>query len=252
MIGTKMPDTTGPMLFVLSWNRPIYLWVCLDSLFRHTKTPCRVVLADNNSSDPHVDRVIEGFERRRMFHAVHRCRDNDPRRFERLIEMYWDQIGDYFVLIEGDIEILPTGDCWLEKLVGYMDADECLGSIGSRVYQDDFVDEADARRLMPELGQPDLDFLIKSNAPMRRYQSTTETLIAPHNPPLRLLMLRKKVYQQVGFGRDVDIHRRITELGFKSMISTEVVHRHLSLLNIYDYWDYSRAARDRFFARQRD
>ena len=97
--------------FVLSWNRPIYLWVCLDSLYRHTRAPHRIVLADNHSSDPLVARVIEGFERRGLFTAVHRCSDNDPRRFERLIEQYWDQIGDYLVLVEGDIEILPCEPC---------------------------------------------------------------------------------------------------------------------------------------------
>ena len=40
---------------------------------------------------------------------------------------------------------------------------------------------------------------------------------------------------------DAVVHERTLALGYKSMISIEVVHRHLSLLNIYDYWDYSRA-----------
>ena len=100
---------------------------------------------------------------------------------------------------------------------------------------------------MPDLDQSSLDFLIKKNAPMRRYKSTSQPLIAPHNPPLRLLMVRKQVYEQIGFGRDTVMHKRTLALGYKSMISTEVVHRHLSLLNIYDYWDYSRAERDLFF-----
>lgn len=243
-------DLGSPIIFVLSWNRPIYLWVCLDSLYRHTQAPHRIVLADNHSSDPLVARVIEGFERRGMFTAVHRCPDNDPRRFERLIEQYWDQIGDYLVLVEGDIEILPCEPCWLAKFVSYMDADQRLGCVGSRVYQPDFVDEIEARRLMPDLDQSNLDFLIKRNAPMRRYQSTSQPLIAPHNPPLRLLMLRKQVYEQIGFGRDTVMHKRTIALGYKSMISTEVVHRHLSLLNIYDYWEYSHADQEAFFGKQ--
>ena len=103
---------------------------------------------------------------------------------------------------------------------------------------------------MPNLDQSSLEFLIKTNAPMRRYKNTSQPLIAPHNPPLRLLMVRKQVYEQIGFGRDTVIHKRTLALGYKSMISTEVVHRHLSLLNIYDYWDYSRAERNEFFGSQ--
>ncbi len=245
-----MSDLSSPIVFVLSWNRPIYLWVCLDSLYRHTRAPHRIVLADNNSSDPLVTRVIEGFERRGLFTAVHRCSENDPRRFERLIEEYWDRIGDYLVFVEGDIEILPCQPCWLAKFVSHMDADQHLGCIGSRVYQPDFVDETVARQLMPDLDQSSLDFLIKKQAPMRHYKNTSEPLIAPHNPPLRLLMMRKQIYEKVGFGRDWVIHERVLALGYKSMISTEVVHRHLSLLNIYDYWEYSRTERDLFFNEQ--
>ena len=246
----RVSDLDSPIVFVLSWNRPIYLWVCLDSLYRHTRAPHRIILADNNSSDPMVDQVIRGFERRSMFTAVHRCSDNNPRRFERLIEQYWDDIGDYLVFVEGDIEVLPSEPCWLTKFVSYMDADQRLGCVGSRVYQADFVDETEARALMPDLDQRSLDFLIKANAPMRRYKHTSQPLIAPHNPPLRLLMMRKQVYKQVGFGRDIAIHKRTLELGYKSMISTEVVHRHLSLLNIYDYSDYSHTEREAFFTNQ--
>ncbi len=60
-------------------------------------------------------------------------------------------------------------------------------------------------------------------------------------------MVRKQVYEQIGFRRDTVMHERALALGYKSMISTEVVHRHLSLLNIYDYWEYSRTERDSFF-----
>ena len=240
----------APFIFVLSWNRPIYLWVCLDSLYRHTRHDCNIVLADNHSTDPLVDRVITGFERRDLFYRVHRCADNDPLRFPKLIEEYSDRIAEYFVLVEADIEILPVEPCWLTKFVGYMQADPVLGAVGSCVYQPDFVAMATARRLMPDLPEPDLRSLIKMHAPMRHHQPTDEILIEPHNPPLRLLMLRRAVYDQVGFGRDTEIHERILALGYRSKISTEVFHRHLSLLNIFDYHDFSTADRDGFFDQQ--
>ncbi|MCB1232977.1 MAG: hypothetical protein KDN19_22220, partial [Verrucomicrobiae bacterium] len=43
------PVVENPFVFVISWGRPIYLWSCLDSLYRLTKTPCRIVLIDNYS-----------------------------------------------------------------------------------------------------------------------------------------------------------------------------------------------------------
>jgi hypothetical protein len=240
-------DRDIPYVFILSWERPIYLWVCLDSFYQSTKSPCRFVIGDNASRDPLVHQVIDGFERRGMFHAVHRYDTNDPRRLEGLVETHWDDIGEFFVFVEGDTAVLPRPNCWLQTLVERMKADPQIGSIGSRVFKRDFVKMNAARRLMPDLPEDDLQFLIKANAPMRNYKPVDEPLISPHCPPLRLLMLRRQAYEQVGFGRDVEIHKNIQATGWRSLISTEVVHRHLSLMNIYDYPDYGRAHRDSFF-----
>ncbi|WP_428034259.1 glycosyltransferase [Amphritea sp.] len=245
-------DSLVPIIFILSWNRPIYLWVCLDSIFRNTKAKCKVVIADNNSNDPMVRSVISSFEERGLFYKVYSCLENDPFRLKQLVDLYWDEIGDYFVFIESDIEIMPIKEsCWLSKFTEYMDLDEKLGIVGSRVYQDDFVSKGFAKEIRPGIDESDLDFLIKSKAPMRDCYDTSESLISPHNPPLRLLMLRKKVYEKIGFGRDTQIHFRTIKEGYKSAISTEVVHRHLSLLNIFDYYSYSGNHRDAFFDKQR-
>jgi len=34
-------------IFVTSYGRPLYLWQCLDALWRHTHSPARVILLDN-------------------------------------------------------------------------------------------------------------------------------------------------------------------------------------------------------------
>lgn len=234
-------------VFILSWERPIYLWACLDSLFRTTKYPCNFVIADNASTNPLTHEVIDGFERRGMFHAVHREKDNHPRRLEWLINKYWDEIGDYFVIVEADITIVPRKPCWLQTFASHLDADPIIGAIGSRVYQPDFVSMEEARRVQPDAKDDDLSFLIKDKAPMRKYRHTEKEIIEPHNPPLRLLALRKTAYEEVGFGRDIEIHRNLVARGWRSVISTRVVHRHLSLLNIYDYPAYNRKERDSFF-----
>jgi len=179
-----------PFIFILSWNRPIYLWACLDSIYRHTEHACKIVLADNNSTDPLVDSVIDGFEKRGLFYKVHRFSTNDPFRFEKLIKKYEDEIGKYFALIESDIEIMPSNDCWLHTLVDHMENDDSIASIGSRVYQQDFVSLEEAIKLQPNKSIHELNQLIKSHAPMRNYKHTEEPLICPHNPPLRLLLTR--------------------------------------------------------------
>ncbi|MGP1281410.1 MAG: hypothetical protein ACTS1X_00410 [Parasphingopyxis sp.] len=237
----------GPHAFILSWERPIYLWACLDSFYRATRSPCRFVLADNASGDPLVQDVIDGFERRGMFEAVHRCPENDPRRFELLIGEYWDEIDEFFVFVEGDTAVVETERCWLETILSHMRADPEIGAIGSRVYQPDFVDIDQARKLRPDMSGEDLAFLVKAGAPMRRYVPVDDPLISPHCPPLRLLVMRKKAFAQIGFDRDAAMHRALKAKGWKSLISTEVVHRHLSLLNIYDYPDYNREHREKFF-----
>lgn len=239
------------MIFILSWNRPLYLWVCLDSIYRHTTYPCKIVLADNNSSDPLVFDVIKGFERRGLFYKIHLYKENDPLRLKKIVDLYWDEIADYFVFIEGDIEILPTKDeCWLSKMIGYMNQNDNLASLGSVVYNSDFVSVESARKLEPNLNEDELNFLIKTNAPMRRYKPVNIPLIEPHNAPLRLLLLRKSAYSKIEFGRDTFIYKQLKKLGYDAKISTEVVHRHLSLMNIYDYPYYSVENRDTFFNQQ--
>ena len=234
-------------IFVLSWERPIYTWVCLDSIYRNTKGQFRVVLADNNSSDPLVRKVIEGFRRRGLFHAVHYRDQNDPRTLEWLVDRYWSEIGDYFVFIESDISIFPTNGGWLSVMQNRLDEDPEIGSLGSRVFKPDFVSMAEAKELEPEMTEADLGRLIKIRAPMRRHKLSDDPIISPHNPPLRLLMLRKEAYAQVGFGRDTQIHKAMLRAGWRSVISNEVCHRHLSLLNIYDHPDYDNHSRDGFF-----
>jgi GT2 family glycosyltransferase len=242
-----------PYIFILSWNRPIYLWVCLDSIYRHTIKPCRIVIADNNSTDSMVRDVIRGFEKRNLFYQVHFFEDNDPMRFKKLIDLYWNEISDYFVLIEGDIEILPIsgGGCWLERMVSYMESNKNLGSVGSVVYKPDFISIEEAKKLEPDLTDEALNFLIKAKAPMRNYKPVDAPLFDPHNAPLRLLMLRKSAYEKIEFGRDTYIYKQLKALGYDAMISTEIIHRHLSLMNLYDYPDYSCKDRNSFFNDQK-
>src|SRR5690349_290753 len=99
-------------ILILSWNRPLYLWASLDSLYRHTRQPARFILIDNNSDDPEVRAVVKGFERRAMFHTVEWAPVNSPTRAHAAMRKYRSLFGGFFVYVECDTVVLDTDPCW--------------------------------------------------------------------------------------------------------------------------------------------
>jgi hypothetical protein len=73
-------------------------------------------------------------------------------------------------------------------------------------------------------------------------------IIHPHNPPGRLLLVRNSALREVGPGTDGQLHNKFLAAGYETGIATAVRHRHLSLLNIFDYPEHDTNARDRFMA----
>jgi hypothetical protein len=231
-------------VLILSWNRPIYLWVCLDSLFRYTRRPARFILIDNHSSDPQVDEVIGAFNKRGMFHQIVRTESNSWEAVHRLINEYGISSGEYFAFVESDAVVFDTDPCWLSRLCAVMDAQPNLGMLGSYVDGRDFIDADTARRLAPDMPPDRLAFLIKENSLERQLPLTppTEAVIEPFNPPGRLLMLRRWVLEHVSEPwEDWSLYLKLKELGIEAGIATTVLHRHLSLLNLFDYPDYGEA-----------
>src|SRR4051812_2186798 len=108
-------------IFILSRNRPLYLWASLDSLLKFTCHPARFILGDNGSDDPMVLPVIEGFRRRGMFYSELLRANNDPDLFETLVRQHRDLIGRYFVVVESDVMVFPQQPCWLSRFVSLMD-----------------------------------------------------------------------------------------------------------------------------------
>jgi hypothetical protein len=242
----------GTLVFVIAWERPVYLWASLDSLYRTTRSPHRFVLIDNASQDPLVGRVIEGFERRGLFHAVHRMDSNDPANVNLLLDRYRSQVGDLIGYVEGDTVIEPpAGSCWLDEMTKLMAADPKLAMLGSYCDPRDFVDVASARHLFPDLSEEDYLALVKASSPERHLpvESPAEPVISPFNPPGRLCLFRSGPLLERGFQTDYVQHLSLLESGWKTGISTQVRHRHLSLLHVYDEPAYDTAARVDWFAR---
>lgn len=237
-----------PYIFILSWERPLYLWACLDSLYHNTSGSCRFILIDNASVDPLVQKIIGAFETRGMFHAVHRRARNTPDALPEALRTHRHEIGDHFGFVESDVVVLPGEPDWLDEFTSLAAANPRLAMLGSLVDQRDFVDPAVAAQRFPQLDQAQLDFLIKGKSPERKLQhSYTERLIEPFNPPGRLLFLRTDFIDQIGILRDRLMYEAAKRMGYEAGIATRVRHRHLSFQNIYDYPELDIEQRHSFF-----
>lgn len=249
-----MSESEAVPVFILSYNRPLYLWACLDSLWRYTRHPCRFILADNNSPDAQTREVIEGFERRGMFHAVHYCTENSPGRVPWMLEQHQDLIGDFYCLIESDVSVFDTAPCWLERMMNHMRRHPTLGMLGSLVDKSDFVDYDAARKLEPVLPEADLVDLIKNRSPERNIaEHGPDDLITDfNNPPGRLLLMRTAAVAQAPYTSDYHWSQRMKAAGYITATAADVLHRHLSLQNFYDYRDYDTRHRNAYFRSMRE
>jgi hypothetical protein len=241
---TRQPLT----VIILSRNRPLYLWMCLDSLYRYTRHPARFLLVDNHSDDPGVQKVVAGFERRGMFDEIEWHDTNSPKRIAEAIARNRASAGDYMVIVESDVAVFDTEPCWLSRMTALMDETPRIGLLGSYLDVRDFVDPDRARRIAPDVDQYTLDSLIKTHSPERGLTPVPpdEPLIEPFNPPGRLVMVRKNILDAIPFGTDGFVYNMAKAAGIEAVITTRVMHRHLSLLNFFDYPDYDVRARDAF------
>ncbi len=247
-------------VFVVSRNRPLYLWACLDSLFKYTRHPHRFIFGDSGSDDPLVRQVVEGFERRGMFHSVLLRPENDPNLFEDLLQSHFDLLGKYFAFAESDVMVFPQEPCWLSRFVALMEADEKLAMLGSHVDQSDFVSAEEAKRVAPDLSEKQIKFLIKAVSPERQLPSD-EAIIYPsqkwlHGVPGRLVIFRTSAVKELFDFKvvhlvDSTFSKAFQTAGYRVAIAAQVRHRHLSLLNLFDYPQYDDNLRNSFFGRRR-
>jgi hypothetical protein len=246
-------------VFVVSWGRPLYLWACLDALYRLTRSAARVVMLDNAHPDPLVGEVIAGFERRGLFAEVVRFPTNS---FQNIRSAYHERlpgIGPLHVYLESDCVIGERPGCWLAEMRRIMEANPRLGMLGSLIEFEDFVAAGTALPLVRGDAAA-AEFLAKLKSPERaladdpRWTEPSRDFFvtAPPcpigNPPGRLMMLRTELMQRLGFQVDGVLAAMVRDLGLEPAVTPLVRHRHLSLLNIFDYAGCDAAERDAFFA----
>ncbi len=256
---TDSPTLEPLTVFIVSWGRPLYLWVCLDALYRQTRSPVRFILLDNAHPDPLVGEVIAGFERRGMFAEVVRFETNS---LENITEAYRARLpglGPVHAYIESDCVVDARRNCWLADMRGIMEKTPQIGVLGSLIDPTDFVPHDVAVRL----AEGDVDkaeFLAKLRSPERNFEGEqtwadegvdyflTESPFPIHNPPGRLMMLRTDLMQEIGFQLDAVLAGMVRERGMLPAVTPHVRHRHLSLLNVYDYLNYDKRYQNDFFA----
>ncbi len=247
-----MSSIAGPdppvTVFIKSWNRPSYLWACLDSFYRHTRHGARFVLIDNCSDDPQVRQIVEGFQHRGMLSAVHFMDVNELTNQDAIYDIYKDSIGPYLVLVDGDVAVEPSDPCWLEQMVRIADERPRLAMLGSYVCKDDFVDMDLAVQRFPGVKKKRLRFLIKAESQERRLPDTDEEIIRPFNPPGRFTLLRTDAIRELGLrSGGFRFYTAAVNAGWDAGIAVRVRHRHLSLLNLFDYPEYDDLQRNAYF-----
>ena len=230
----------------------MFLWACLDSLHRLTRSPCEIFLIDAASDDPGIGPVIDGFARRDLFARVIRLERNEPRLVWSTIAGLVEPSDELIAYVESDVVIEPGAyGCWLARMAELVRADPKLAMLGSAIDKSDFISLEAARRIAPELPEEVLRDHIYASDPERDQEPDAaggSPLFSPHNPAGRLLVLRTAALRIVGAASDSDMHERLLDHGYTTAISTEVRHRHLSLLNIFDYPLYDVGQRNAYMA----
>ncbi len=227
-------------IFIRCWNRPLHLWASLDSFFRNTRTPCRFVLIDNASDDPLVDEIILSFDRRGMFHSIHRMEENSPENMERVFAQHRPELGTFVVLADADVTVDAGDPDWLSRMVSVIRTRPKLGLLGTYVDLSDFVSASRAKQVAPDMPEALLMELIKARSPERNQPDAgTADLVNPYDPAGRLLLARTETLNMTGA---LIGNKRLCEAavkaGYDVGITPRVEHRHLSLLNLFDYPEY--------------
>lgn len=240
-----------PTTFIFSYERPIYLWATLDSLYRATRSDMHFVLVDSGSSDPLVERVIEGFVRRDMLDEVIRVDRDDTSWFVPFFDRRFGTLGDVFFSVESDVVIREEPTCWAGRMLGVTTARPRLAMLGSRIDNSDFIDAAALEARLGRTLSPEERKQIKLASSEREMpEMGPDEVQLPFNPPGRLLALRTEPiaahvtrWEQ---STDHAMNHILRRAGWETGIYGGVIHRHLSLCNIFDYPAYSMAERDMY------
>lgn len=160
-------------------------------------------------------------------------------------------------LADGDLAGAELGE-----MLRIFRASPVIGMLGSLIDTDDFVPETVCQQLSAG-GDANIRFLAKLQSPERGFRDDpswrntdrdfffTETPCPIRNPPGRLLLLKTDAMREIGVVPDDEMSAQFRQRGMRPAVTPKVRHRHLSLLNVFDYEEYSGDDRNAFFEAMR-
>jgi len=182
-------------------------------------------------------------------------RDN----FGVIFKKHYSSIGDYFFFIESDVQILT--DNWMSLMIQYYESDN-FGFLGSAVDQSDYINANSICDIYKKTildkemtflaklddGERDRDFSGKGIYKDEKGKNTGKN----HIPPARLSLWKTDLfYRHIDnmnyIYSDCRFGKYVMNEGYKVGIIKELKHRHLSLMNYYDYTDYTLENRYNYF-----
>ena len=240
-------------ILMLVHDRPIYLYMTLDSLRRATRSPYRLTVFHHPSGDPLVPQVLRGFVARGVIDRIIEIPDEtvDYVKLLRSARALGLRDREFFFWIEDDVVIEPDSRCWIEKMRAAFRADDRLAMVGSAIDKSDFIDPEALREALGRDLTPEELAEIKAPSPERHQQFENGEMVGrTHGVAGRFMGLRSAAITDDIVNLDYLMNISLRKAGWTTRVLADVRHRHLSLQNYYDYPDYT-ARRDLHINRNR-
>ncbi|MEO1554847.1 MAG: hypothetical protein AAFS01_00330 [Pseudomonadota bacterium] len=222
----------------------------LDALSRTTETDHRLIVYHHRTGPSDNDTILGAFRERGIIHEI----------FEQEGEKFdWDVFQTfarsrlapedlYLFFIENDVIVQSAQGCWIARMVETMDADPRLAFLGAAIDKSDFIAPG---QLADQLGRPLTEHeraLIKADSPERKQAfKPGQLLYNGHTVPGRFFCLRIAALEAgVPTLLDSAMDRFFREQGWTTGVLRTVRHRHMSLLNYFDYPEHQ-LRRDQHF-----
>ena len=246
---TKPPQRHDILMLV--HDRPIYLYMTLDSLQRATLSPYRLTVFHHLSGDPLVSQVLQGFLARGVIDQIIEIPDETVAyvKLFRMASARGLRDGEVFFWLEDDVVIEADSRCWIAKMLAAFGADDRLAMAGSAIDKSDFIDPGALQAVLGrDLTAAELT-VIKAASPERHQEFENGEMVGrTHGVAGRFMGLRSAAITEDVINLDYLMNRALHAAGWTTRVLPDVRHRHMSLQNYYDYPDYM-VRRDRHMNR---
>lgn len=237
-------------------GRPIYTYMTLDALARTTHSPYRLTIVHHRTGPTLNDEIIQSFINRGVIHNVveQTAKEFDWSAFAQTMCDSVEREDEFVFRLDDDVVIEPSETCWIGSMVAAMRADPKLAMVGSAIDKRDFIDPG---ALAVDLGRAltaEERQMIKSDSPERKQKfAPNQGLFTGHNVAGRFLGLRIAALAGGVPILDSLLDKALKERGWKTGTLAAIRHRHLSLVNYYDYRGHHKLRNEHFHrTRKRD